>query len=251
MYDIPYLSRLEKIIRELYQKNGDARRNATHLLVNHLIEVADAFECDVTAMEDLRNLQPTTDVKNERRTAFQQKIIQLKTSKERRALAFQEPTKTLKNRLERFSNQLVPTTWRDLPATKRQKKHQQRQKRKIQGYFGHLLAFLQMMARLEPRAKARRKVRLWNRGVMAAFLGRKLKDRKAIQLVVVNPEGTSSRCCACHTKGTRNRTTDRFKCKQEACNYHTTPMHSEVAASINIGILGLWHYLAPNGSKLS
>ncbi|MFX0065528.1 MAG: zinc ribbon domain-containing protein [Candidatus Hermodarchaeota archaeon] len=251
VYDIPYLSRLEKMIGELYQKNKDARRNATHLLVNHLIEVADAFECDITAMEDLRSLQPTTDAKNGRPTEFEQKTAQLETSKDLRVLAFKEPTKTLENRLERFRNQPVPSTWENLPKVKRQKKQQQRQKRKVQGYFGHLLEFLQMMARLEPRARARRKVSLWNRGLMAVFLERKLKDRKDIQLVVVNPEGTSSRCCACHTEGNRNRATDRFNCKKKGCKYHTDPIHSEVAASINIGILGLWHYLATNGSKKS
>ncbi|MFX0066608.1 MAG: zinc ribbon domain-containing protein, partial [Candidatus Hermodarchaeota archaeon] len=251
VYDIPYLSRLEKIIRELYQKNGNARRNATHLLVNHLIEVADAFECDVTAMEDLRSLRPTTDAKTERLTEFQQTITQLETSKDLGEVAFKEPTKTLKNRLERFSKQSVGSVWKNLPTTKRQKKLQQHQKGKIRRYFEHLLAFLQMMARLEPRAKARRKVSSWNRGLMATFLHRKLKDRRAIQVVLVTPEGTSSRCCACHTEGTRNRATDRFKCKKETCNYHTTPMHSEVAASINIGLLGLWHYLITNGSKIA
>ncbi|MFX0064261.1 MAG: zinc ribbon domain-containing protein, partial [Candidatus Hermodarchaeota archaeon] len=248
LYDIPYILRLEMIIRELYQKNGDARRNATHLLVNHLLEVADAFECDVTAMEDLRSLQPTTGVKNGSLTNFQQKITQLETRKELRARAFIEPTKTLETRLERFRNQPVPFVWKNLPTTKRQKKQQQRQKRKVQGYFRHLLAFLQMMARLDPRAKARRKVGLWNRGLMAAFLGRKLKDRKDLQVVLVNPEGTSSRCCACHTEGNRTRATDRFKCKNETCKYHTTPIHSETSASINIGLLGLWHYLTTNGS---
>ncbi|MFX0063645.1 MAG: zinc ribbon domain-containing protein [Candidatus Hermodarchaeota archaeon] len=251
VYDIPYLSRLEKLIGELYQKNGDARRNATHLLVNHLIEVADAFECNLTAMEDLRSLRPTTDAKNGRLTEFEQKIGQLETNKDLRALAFKEPTKTLKDRLERFRNQPVPSTWENLPKAKRQKKQQQRQKRKVQGYFGHLFAFLHMMARLDPRVKARRKVSLWNRGLMAAFLGRKLKDRKDIQLVVVTPEGTSSRCCACHTEGTRTRATDRFKCQKKTCNYHADPIHSEAAASINIGLLGLWHYLTTNGSKQS
>ncbi|MFX0062396.1 MAG: zinc ribbon domain-containing protein [Candidatus Hermodarchaeota archaeon] len=83
---------------------------------------------------------------------------------------------------------------------------------------------------------------------MLAFLGRKLKDRKDIQVVVVTPEGTSSRCCACHTEGTRTRATDRFKCKNVTCKYHTTPIHSEAAASINIVLLGLWHYLTTNES---
>ncbi|MFX0062708.1 MAG: zinc ribbon domain-containing protein, partial [Candidatus Hermodarchaeota archaeon] len=141
-----------------------------------------------------------------------------------------------------------PSTWENLPKTKRQKKQQQRQKLKVQGYFRHLLAFLQMMAGLDPRAKARRKVSLWNRGLMAAFLARKLKDRKDIQLIKVRPEGTSSRCCECHTEANRTRATDRFKCKRRACTYNTTPIHSEAAASINIGTLGLWQYLAANGS---
>ncbi|MFX1534445.1 MAG: zinc ribbon domain-containing protein [Promethearchaeota archaeon] len=228
-----------------------ARRNATHLLVNHLIEVAEAFECDLTAMEDLRSFQPTTDAKNGRLTEFQQKIAQLETVKDLKEIAFIEPTKTLENRLERFRNQPVPSTCNKLPITKRQQKHQQRQRHKVQEYFGHLLAFLQMMTGLDPRAKARRKVSLWNRGLMAIFLERKLKDRKDIQVVVVNPEGTSSRCCECHTEGRRTRTTDRFKCKKETCKYHKTPIHSEAAASINIGILGLWHYLTTNGSKQS
>ncbi|MFX0092844.1 MAG: hypothetical protein ACFFBD_13890, partial [Candidatus Hodarchaeota archaeon] len=58
----------------------------------------------------------------------------------------------------------------------------------------------------------------------------------------------SRRCCECHTKGIRTRATDRFKCEKETCKYHTTPIHSEVAASINIGLLGLWQYLTTNGS---
>ncbi|MFX0064605.1 MAG: zinc ribbon domain-containing protein, partial [Candidatus Hermodarchaeota archaeon] len=248
LYDIPHISRLEKIIRELYQKNGDARCSSTHLLVNYLIEVADAFECDITAMEDLRSLQIITDAKNGRFTEFEQKIAQLEDIKDLKEVAFKEPTKTLENRLERFKKQPVPFTWRKLPSTKRQKKQKQRQKRKVQGYFGHLLEFLQMMARLDPRAKARRKINLWNRGLMMAFLERKLKDRKDIQLAVVRPEGTSSRCCECHIEGNRNRATDRFKCKNETCKYHKTPIHSEASASINIGILGLWQYLTTNGS---
>ncbi|MFX0062294.1 MAG: zinc ribbon domain-containing protein [Candidatus Hermodarchaeota archaeon] len=243
LYDIPFIPRLELIIRELYQKNGDARRSATHLLVNYLLEVADAFECDVTAMEDLRRLQPITDAKNSRPTEFEQKIGQLKTGKDLRALAFQEPTKTLENRLERFRKQPVPLTWKNLPKAKRQKKQQQRQKHKVQGYFGHLLSFLQMMARLEPRAKARRKVSSWNRGLMAVFLARKLKDRKDIQVVVVKSKGTSSRCCACHTEGTRNRAADTFRCNKKGCKHHIDPIHSEISASINIGLLGLWHIL--------
>ncbi|MFX0062545.1 MAG: zinc ribbon domain-containing protein [Candidatus Hermodarchaeota archaeon] len=105
-----------------------------------------------------------------------------------------------------------------------------------------------MMAGLDPRVKARRKVSLWNRGLMTAFLGRKLKDRKNIQLVVVNPEGTLSRCCECHTEGKRDRATDRFKCQKKTCNYHAGPIHSEAAASRNIGVLGIWHYLTRNGS---
>ncbi|MFX0064080.1 MAG: hypothetical protein ACFFC7_18065 [Candidatus Hermodarchaeota archaeon] len=248
LYDVPHISRLEKIIRELYQKNGEARCNVTHLLVNHLIEVADAFECDLTAMEDLRSLQPTADAKTERLTAFQQMITQLETSKDLKEVAFKEPTKTLENRLERFRNQPVPFAWKNLPKPKQQQKLQQHQKRKVRRYFGHLFAFLQMMAGLDPRAKARRKVSLWNRGLMATFLQRKLKARKDIRLVVVTPKGTSCRCCACHTEGTRNRAADTFRCKKKGCKHHTAPIHSEASASINIGILGLWEYFTENGS---
>ncbi len=243
LYDIPRVSRLELIIRQLYQKNGEARCHSTHLLVNYLVEVADAFECDITAMEDLRTLQPTTDAKNGKPTEFQQKIAQLETIQDLKDIAFKEPTKTLQNRLDRLRNQPVPAKWNNLSKSKRQQKHHQRHKRKVQEYFGHLLEFLYMMTGLDPRAKARQNVSSWNRGLMAAFLERKLRDRQDIQLVLVRPEGTSRRCCECHTEGTRNRTTDRFKCKSRTCQYHTTPIHSEAAASINIGLLSIWQYL--------
>lgn len=247
LYDVPYLSRLEKMIHELYQKNREARRNSTHLLVNYLLEIADTFGCDLTAMEDLRNLQMTTEAKIERLTAFQQKIAQLENAKDLKEVAFREPTKTLQNRLDRFTKRPVPSTWNQFSTPKLQQKRNQHHKRKIKGYFDHLLEFLYLMAGLDPQAKARRKISLWTRGLAAAFLQRKLANRKDLQLVIVRPEGTSSRCCECHTEGTRNRAADTFKCQQEACKHNTIPIHSEVAASINIGLLALWHSLSTNG----
>ncbi|MFX0061584.1 MAG: hypothetical protein ACFFC7_05305 [Candidatus Hermodarchaeota archaeon] len=81
------------------------------------------------------------------------------------------------------------------------------------------------------------------------MLQRKLTGRQDLSLVVVRAAGTSSRCCECHQKGTRNRQADTFRCKIKRCKYSKEVIHSEISASRNIGLLGIWNNLSKNRSE--
>lgn len=241
LYDVPRLPLLEKSIRELYQKNNAARRTSTHLLTNYLLELADVFDCDLIAMENLKDLRPTTDAKTGQLTHFQQEIQQLANTRSLQEKALQDPTKTLQNRLKRFGKQ---TRQQQESKEHLERKWQRYRNRKVQKYFDHLLDLLRMRAGLDPQTKARRNVSNWPRGLLATMLQRKLNNRKDLHLIVVRPEGTSIRCCECHQQGIRNRQADTFRCQNKACRYDTEFIHSEAAASNNIGLLGIWGYLS-------
>ncbi|MFX0066941.1 MAG: hypothetical protein ACFFC7_32820, partial [Candidatus Hermodarchaeota archaeon] len=243
LYDVPRVHLLEKIICGLYQKNNEARRTSTHLLISYILGISEAFDCELIAMEDLKSLHPTKDAKTTQLTPFQQAIQHLVDAKTLQAKALKDPTKTLQNRLKRFEKQTRP------PKEGLERKSYKYQKRKERVYFDHLLDFLRMRAKIDPRAKARHKVSTWPRGLLTTMLQRKLTGQKDLSLVVVRAAGTSSRCCECHQEGRRNRQADTFKCKDKDCRYNKEVIHSETAASINIGLLGIWNDLSKSRKK--